>query len=161
LVVIAHSLGTVIASNYIYDLQSYPKKRLISAPVRRAMGRTPLDKGETLAGLYLMGSPLALWSLRYDDFGVPVRVPSPKLRSHYPRVKGEWIHFYDSSDIIGYPLKPINDAYNAQVTADRAVNVGSILTSWNPASHTEYWTDNDVTKPLAEGLARIWLQANA
>ena len=161
LVIIAHSLGTVIASNYIYDLQAYPKKRLIRAPVRRAMGRTPLDKGETLASLYLMGSPLALWSLRYDDFGVPITVPSPRLKTHHPRLKGEWVHFYDPSDIIGYPLKPVNAAYNAQVTQDRAVNAGSIFTSWNPASHIGYWTDNDVTKPLAEGLANLWLAANS
>src|SRR5688572_14306584 len=58
LVIIAHSLGTVIASNYLYDLLNYPKRRLIAAPVRRAMGRKLIDKGETFAALYTMGSPL-------------------------------------------------------------------------------------------------------
>ena len=157
---IAHSLGTVITSNYLYDLQVYPRRKLIAAPVRRAMGCTPIDKGETLAALYTMGSPLALWSLRYDDFGTPITVPSPKLNGHYPTVQGEWINFYDSSDIIGYPLKSINDAYGKRVTADKAVNVGNLLTSWNPASHLEYWTDNDVTIPIADGLARLWRQSN-
>ncbi len=160
LCIIAHSLGTVVASNYIYDLQVYPKKKLISALVRRAMGKTPLDKGQTLAGFYTLGSPLALWTLRYDDFGMPIVVPSPQLRSLHPDISGEWVNYYDNSDIIGYPLKAINDIYNARVTADKPVNVGNILTSWNPASHVAYWTDNDITNPLADSLAAIWRQAN-
>jgi len=160
LCVIAHSLGTVIASNYLYDLQVYPRKKLISAPVRRAMGKTPLDKGYTLAGLYTMGSPLALWTLRYDDFGMPIKVPSPRLTDIYPKIVGEWLNFYDTSDIIGYPLKEINDVYDQRISQDIAVNVGNIFTSWNPASHTGYWTDDDVTRPIADSLARVWRQAN-
>jgi hypothetical protein len=160
LVIIAHSLGSVIASNYLYDLQMSPKKKLIRAPVRRAMGRSALDKGETLAALFTLGSPLALWSMRYDGFGVPIDVPSPKLRMHYPRLSGEWLNLYDPSDVIGYPLGGLNSDY-AAVVHDKAVNAGSLLTSWNPASHIEYWTDNDVTVPIAESLARIWQQANA
>lgn len=160
LAIISHSLGTVIASNYIYDLQTNPKRRIITPAVRRAMGKTPLDKGETFAGLYTLGSPLALWSMRYDDFGVPISVPSPKLARFYPKLKGEWLNFYDPSDVIGYPLRGLNNAYARMVTADRSVNVGNILTSWNPASHVEYWTDNDVTIPIAESLARLWRQTN-
>jgi len=161
LVIISHSLGTVIASNFIYDLQTNPRKRLITPAIRRAMGKSPLDKGETLAALYTLGSPLALWSMRYDDFGVPVKIPSPKLASRYPKLKGEWVNFYDPSDVIGYPLRGLNNAYARMVAQDRSVNAGNLLTSWNPASHTQYWTDNDITKPIAESLARFWLQANA
>jgi len=160
LIIVSHSLGTVIASNYLYDLLSYPKKKLITAPVRRAMGRAPIDKGDTFAALYTMGSPIALWSMRYDDFGVPISVPSTKLRSYYPKIKGEWVNFYDPSDVIGYPLRGLNKDYAAMVTADKAVNAGNLLTSWNPASHVEYWTDNDITKPLADSLCRLWQQAN-
>jgi hypothetical protein len=64
LVVIAHSLGSVIASNYIYDLQDPGGKGLIAPSVRAKMGNTALERGETLAALYTLGSPIAFWSTR-------------------------------------------------------------------------------------------------
>lgn len=165
LVVIAHSLGTVIASNFLYDLQKQTenrRRRFLPAAVRQTMEATPLTWGETFTAFYTFGSPIALWSLRYREFGQPIRVPSPALAAHHPRLPAvaEWINFYDPDDIIGYPLKQLNEAYRAVVTEDRRVNVGGALSSWNPLSHNAYWTDNDVTKPIAAGLARLWLRAN-
>ncbi len=65
--------------------------------------------------------------------------------------------FADSmrDDILGYPLKPINPAYRRVVSRDITINVGGILSSWNPASHTKYWTDNDFTVPAAEFVGRL------
>ena len=121
---------------------------------------TPLENGETLTLMYTMGSPIAIWSLRYEDFGVPIPVPSPKLADHHPGLAGEWVNFYDPDDVIGYPLSTLNDAYGASVERDVAVNVGGPLSSWNPLSHVAYWTDGDVTKPIAESLARVWRDLN-
>ena len=73
---------------------------------------------------------------------------------------GAWLNFYDKDDVIGYPLKTLNAAYGKAVTQDHEINAGGPATSWSPASHLEYWTDNDVTKPIAESLAQVWLQAN-
>ena len=93
LCVIAHSLGTIIASNYLYDLEVDPFKRLISDEVRELMHDNPLEQGHTLALLYTLGSPLALWSLRYREFGRPVNVPSPHLAGLYPQISGEWVNY--------------------------------------------------------------------
>ena len=161
LCVIAHSLGSVIASNYIYDLQVDATRRIISDGVRQIIRNTPLERGETLTLFYTLGSPIAIWSLRYPDFGVPITVPSPKLAEHHPNLKGEWVNYYDEDDVIGYPLKTINDAYRGAITADREINAGGLLSSWNPASHLGYWTDNDVTKPIAESLAKTWRAVNS
>jgi hypothetical protein len=161
LCVIAHSLGTVIASNFIYDLQAHsPTKPLIAPRVLAKMDDTPLARGDTLTLLYTLGSPIALWSLRYPNFGRPIRVPAPKLANHYPNLAGGWINFYDSADVIGYPLKELNADYNAAVASDRAVNVGGLLTFWNPLSHTEYFEDGDVLGPIAQALARLWRSVN-
>ncbi len=73
---------------------------------------------------YTLGSPIALWSLRYRNFGKPIQVPSLKFGNHYRNLVGEWVNFYDKADIIGYPLKELNADYNAAVTSDRAVRVG-------------------------------------
>ena len=162
LCVLAHSLGTVIASNYFYDLAKQARKKLLGRKVLKEMDDTPLERGETLTCLYTFGSPIALWSLRYADFGSPIAVPSPKLTTHHPALApaAEWINFYDEDDVIGYPLRTLNDAYKAAVKADVQVNAGGLLSSWNPLSHNGYWTDNDVTAPIAAGLAKVWQRAN-
>lgn len=162
LVVISHSLGTIISSNYFYDL-SRPRPRL-AKKVRRQMNKpaTPLERGQTLAYFVTMGSPIALWSLRYDDFGRPLTMPPAALAQHHPKLVplAAWDNFYDPDDIIGYPLKSLNDTYAEVVTRDLTINAGGLLTSWNPASHVEYWTDDDVTVPVAERIAKLWRAAN-
>lgn len=160
LCVIAHSLGTVIASNYFYDLQASQrapsKKSLVPKSVQKISENTPLEDGETLTWLFTMGSPIAIWSLRYKDFGRPVQVPAPKLRKRFPQLRCGWANFYDEDDVIGYPLKTLNADYRKAILYDEEVNAGGLLSSWNPLSHNGYWTDNDVTKPIAEHLAQTW-----
>jgi hypothetical protein len=160
LAVIAHSLGTIIASNYFYDLQVRAEKNLLSEPVLAAKGDTPLENGETFSLLYTLGSPLAVWSLRYKDFGAPLVVPSTGLARHWPGITGEWVNYYDKNDVIGYPLKSINPAYDAAVKADQPVSVGNFFTTLTPLCHTQYWTDRSVTSPIAQALAGLWRQAN-
>jgi hypothetical protein len=161
LVVIAHSLGTVIASNYFYDLQKSPeriaahKSDLVPKTVRAKIGNTPLERGETLAWMFTMGSPIALWSLRYEhpDFGVPIQVPAPAFRNAHPGLRCGWINIFDEDDVIGYPLKPL---YGDAILQDKQVNAGGLLSSWNPLSHDGYWTDSDVTDEIAGELAAMW-----
>jgi len=83
LCIIAHSLGSVVISNFMWDLQVaagvHPRRaghEPVAEHVAAELGDTPLERGETLAWLYTLGSPLALWSQRYDEFGEPVAVPS-------------------------------------------------------------------------------------
>jgi pimeloyl-ACP methyl ester carboxylesterase len=161
LVVIAHSLGTVIASNYLYDLQESARRLaagrmdLVPASVRKRIGDTPLERGETLAWLFTMGSPIGIWSLRYEnpDFGVPIRVPAPAFARAHAGIRCGWINVYDEDDVIGYPLKGL---YPDAILADVRVNVGNLLSSWNPLSHNAYWADGDVTDRISDDLADFW-----
>ena len=157
LCIVAHSLGTVISSNYIYDLQ---KPRLISDQVRAEMNDTPLERGETLNLLYTLGSPIALWSLRYRDFGKPIAIPAPELTSHYTDLQCAWINYYDKDDLVGFPLRDLNEGYSRAVSADKQVNVGGMMESWNPLSHLGYLDDNDVIRPIAESLINTWKTVN-
>lgn len=156
LCIVGHSLGTIIASNYLWDLQHGG----ISEAVRSMMDGTLLEKGETLTSLYTMGSPLAVWSLRFKDFGVPITFPPADLIEPYGSAPAEWVNLYDQDDIIAYPLKCLNAAYEHNVTEDVAVNVGSVLTMWNPAAHVGYWTDGGVIRRISAGLARVWRSIN-
>ena len=150
LFIVSHSLGTVIASNYIYDLQA--QKAQID------IGDTPLERGETLVSFYTLASQIPFWSLRHPNFDRPIRVPSEKLTSHYSGLQGEWVNFFNKSDVMGYPLKSLNDAYGNAVTEDKEVNNGGLLESWNPLSHCGYWTNEKVIETIASGLYSILQQ---
>lgn len=152
LCIIGHSLGSAIASNYIWDLQN--------EHMHIEIGDTPLEQGETLALFYTFGSQIAFWRLRHTDFGTPVTIPSPKFSGHYPNFAGEWINFYDRDDVLGFPIKLINDKYKLAVKEDKEVNAGPLTTNWTPLSHNGYWTDDEVNKPIAETLARMWKSIN-
>ena len=107
-----------------------------------------------------MGSPIALWSLRYQEFGEPIRLPLAALARHHPGLKASWVNLYDADDVIGYPLRSLNEAYRDAVTEDRPVDVGSIFTRWNPFSHVGYWSNGKVADSIAGSLAEAWLQSS-
>jgi len=67
--------------------------------------------------------------------------------------KARWLNYYDKDEVLGYPLKPISQSYDALVNEDIEINVGGFGASFTPLSHTAYWTDNDFTKPVAKFLA--------
>lgn len=160
LCVVAHSLGTIVSSNFFYDIQVDAADSEAPATVRDHMQHSPLEGGETLTLFYTLGCPLPLWSLRHENFGFPINVPDPRLVRHYPSLWGEWLNIYDKDDVIGYPLKTLNDFYEMVVTDDIETNIGSMATSWNPLSHLDYWTDPDAVDPIAEGLIRVWRVVN-
>jgi pimeloyl-ACP methyl ester carboxylesterase len=154
LVVMAHSLGSVIMSNYIWDRQQRYRSGVY--------GRTSFERMETLAGLVTFGSSLPLFTLtRYPI--VSIRFPSRKLRRFFPvgtrsahiRSAAKWLNFFDADDILGYPLKPISPSYNRNVSRDIEINVGGILSSWNPISHSKYWLDKDFIKPASGVIADL------
>ena len=145
LVVIAHWLGTVMISNYIWDRQrGRDEKRY---------GATPFERMETLAGLVTMGSNIPLFTLGCNPI-TSIDFPSAELPERF-RKKAKWLNFYDADDVLGWPLKPLSLSYGDAVTEDVEVSVGNILTSWNPANHAAYWTHDSVIKPMAYLIASI------
>jgi predicted esterase len=136
LIVLGHSLGAHIISNYIWDIQN---NQAIVAP-----GPNPFERIETLRAMITFGCNIPLFTFALSDV-VPIRLPSG----------AQWFNYYDPDDVLSYPLKPISPGYHETVTEDIAVNVGNLLTSWNPFSHTGYWTDDDFTIPVAQFIARL------
>ncbi|MDM5200414.1 chemotaxis protein [Fictibacillus enclensis] len=158
LTVVSHSLGTVIASNYFYDLQYLQEK--IPDAIKQLKSDNPLENGETLANFYTLGTPMPLWSLRYNDFDKPIDVPSPQLKKHFPYLSGEWINYYDQDDVIAFPLKSLNEVYNRSVKKDIEVSSGNIFTSWSPFSHIFYFKTDKIIKEIALSLSEQWKKVN-
>jgi hypothetical protein len=146
LCVISHSLGTVIASDHFYDLQ----KRSRTGGVAAA---TPLERGETLTLFYTLGSPIALWMIRYPAFDEPIALPARTSSDPVLMGAAQWINFHDPDDIVAYPLRGLSDAYAEAVDEDRVVSVGPVLLSATPISHVYYWNEKSILRPIAARIA--------
>ena len=152
IVVMAHSLGAHIMSNYIWDRQNPRPDRDDS-----------LEDLPGLCSFLTFGCSISLFSLAFP-IARPITVPGPAIREPL-RTEARWLNFLDRDDVLGWPIRPLYEKNevaltNAQRrTVDRIeeheVNAGSLLKSWNPASHTEYWTDDDLTRPVAAHLRQL------
>ena len=140
LIVLAHSMGGHILSNYVWDAQK-----------SHDTGLPPFERMDWLSGIVTFGCNLPLFTFAYSQVE-PIQFPPSQLRPDL-KVKAKWLNFYDPDDILGYPLKPISESYREVVTRDIAINSGGLFSSWNPLSHNGYWTDNDFTKPVANLIA--------
>ncbi|OXL83975.1 hypothetical protein BCV73_13400 [Paenibacillus sp. SSG-1] len=155
LCIISHSLGTIIASNFIYDLQNgrLPSGKLASI----SEDPSALVRGDTLTHFYTMGSPIAIWTMRYNDFGKPISFPSPALLAE-GLPYGEWVNFYDKDDVIAYPLKRLSAEYDAAVTEDVEVRNPGFLASTPLNSHGGYYRSKTVIERIAKSLADLYDQ---
>jgi len=147
LVVMAHSLGGHIMSSYIYDLQKG------NASVQPGSG--DFQQMKTLTGMITFGSNIPFFTLAYRKADIhPISFPGEAL-TPAQKSRARWLNYYDPDDVLGYPLKAINQKYDQVVSRDIAINVGGILSSWNPMAHQKYWTDNDFTKPVTRFLQSL------
>lgn len=147
LIILASSLGTEIISNYIRDRQ------LHTSP--DPFGETPFERLETLTAIFMFGNNNAIYISAYKiDEVKPFQFPPEKLADKYLSI-AYWGNFYDKSDPLGYPLKPINKYYHDMVTEDVQINAGNILISWNPASHLGYWKSKKIRKRVAVYISKV------
>lgn len=136
LCLVSHSMGTIISSNFLWDV--YHSNFEASDGVRNMVNNLEL--------FYTLGSPLSLWSVRYTDGGMPLVLPSI----------AKWYNIYSSNDIIGSPLKLINSRYSDLLNLfDVEIEAGSWLTKWTPLSHNEYWYDNRIINHLVSNLVTL------
>ncbi len=161
LVIIAHSLGTIIASNYLYDLEYDAEKDypLIQKRTHEAMGDTPLEWGKTLSYLFTLGSPISMFSIVHEppDRGIPVTVPSRHSiykPSQFPRDAG-WYNYYDKHDIIGFPIGPLSKAYEDAIVMDEEIPVGGPVTGRTPLAHTAYFDSKDIVYRIGSRILAL------
>lgn len=142
--VVSHSLGTVVLSDYFYDKRETlkPENKLI------------------FSNFYTLGSPIALYANRFYNHKSPSQPFGAFKPEKVADPNGIWVNLFDEDDIVGYPIRPLNNHCKKVVTADLNVSVGSIFSGWNPLSHNAYWKDEDIGKIIAEKLAIDWLRVN-
>jgi hypothetical protein len=153
-VVLAHSLGGHIMSNYIWDRQHHAQPSAV-------LPKWPIP---TLAGLITFGCNIPLFALAFRD-AKPINLPGASITKPEVRDVVRWLNFLDQDDVLGWPLRPLytkdadglNDAQRITISKleDYEINVGGLLTGWNPASHDGYWEDDDFVEPVAEYFAQL------
>jgi hypothetical protein len=155
IVVLAHSLGGHIMSNYIWDRQHPSADQQVGQPL------APLP---TLAGLITFGCNIPLFALAYRD-AKPIDLPGVAISDPALMAAVRWLNFLDRDDVLGWPLRPLYEKDAADFSPgqrrtldhleDHEVSVGSLLTGWNPASHDYYWEDSGFVQRVAEYLKTI------
>ncbi len=148
LIIIAHSFGSVIASDYIWDRQQLDKDNSIDL-----MADNDFEKMRTLSGFFTFGSNIPLFTLGYHPLQA-IQFPPTHLPENHKK-KAKWYNFYDVDDVLGFPLKSLSDSYNEMVSDDVQVNVGNWLESWNPLCHFGYWKDEDCLNAIADFIADL------
>jgi hypothetical protein len=144
LVVLAHSLGGHIISNYVWDQQ-----KLNATP---SCPRDPFLAMETLAGLITFGCNIPLFTFAYDPVQ-PIRFPGHCLDEGLSRA-ARWLNVYAPADLLGYPLRPVQ-GYAAVVHEDKAMAVGPWYKRHTPLTHLEYWNDAAFQDYLARHIGEL------
>ncbi|MEL7673757.1 MAG: hypothetical protein AAGU78_08465 [Chloroflexota bacterium] len=148
LTIIGHSLGSVIASDYVWD-QTHGQTHCLDA------------HGLALVNMVLLGSPMALYALRRNAGGGPESIrESLSAPALIDPDGGWWLNLFDRQDALACPLEPV-DAYRRAGVIDCPVRAGSWLTGWNLGSHTGYWACRGVATIIGSKLAIDWARANS
>ncbi len=171
-VVIAQSLGGHVISNYIWDAQSDSRpngtectrgvwtKDEASDPTAAAAEEEDEGDRETdpveaflrlksLRFLYTTGCNIPIFVASFPESEI---VPITQNKWGYDF---KWKNFFDDDDVLGWPLKPLSDAYKDAVCFDKRINAGNLLVSWTPFSHGRYWTDNELLTELVADLESL------
>ncbi len=132
--ILAHSLGSIIAYDYLYDLfgKAPAKRRKV-----RGNGKPRLEH------FFTMGSPIALFLLRKSH----LMLESSRLSANPIGLRigrGKWINFWDRQDVVAYPLA----RFFPKVVTDRQVDTGSLIFN----SHLGYWHNREVAETVADTM---------
>lgn len=144
LVVLAHSLGGHIFSNFVWDQQRI--NQVEACPL------DPFLALETLSGLVTFGCNIPLFTFAYDPV-VPIRFPGHCLTDAVTK-QARWLNLYAPADPLGYPLRTLPN-YDTVVAEDRAMPVGPWYKRHTPLSHLGYWDDRRFQRYVAGYLQQL------
>ena len=142
-VIIAHSLGGQVISNYIWDSKK-GKKVWCHHPLEE-MSQDEVDflKLKTARLMLTTGCNIPLFVSGFRKI-VAFDRPNPQFA---------WWNYYDKDDVLGWPLKPLSCSYEELVN-DVQINAGGLF-SWTPLSHGGYWNKSRFPMIAAQHIRAI------
>ena len=182
LIFVGHSLGCHIVSSYAWDmnkLKQWTEDEIKAEPdiaIRQEWEKlrsaTPFRRLDTFAGFVTMGSNMPLFTFTFGParvFPITMVAPGDDLKPAFPGVAlpeqlrngARWLNFYSKRDLLGFPLKALNDAYNDEKRLHDIHVRTETLTSrtvpfWSHISaHINYWTNPDVLRGTANLIREV------
>jgi hypothetical protein len=144
-VIICHSLGAQVISNYFWDALNRSNAKVWDKNHNDFLPNIGDDK---IA--YLKGSRVKL--LFTTGCNVPLFLGGLSQRQCFdkPNPQFSWLNYFDADDWLGWPLNDLGPSY--QFVVDKCVQVGGIISGNTPWSHTQYWTDDKVYQPFGDHI---------
>jgi hypothetical protein len=183
LIFIGHSLGCHVISSYLWDLNKLTQRTELEIkqhddPDEQALwyelkDASPLRRLKTLAGMVTLGNNMPMFTFTFGPDAVypitaPVRLASGQIiEPAFPgaelpeplRKQARWLNYYSKTDLLGFPLKALNDDYrNAEKIFDICVRSESpwfIPYFWCLFAHIRYWTNRTVLHGTAQLIRDI------
>lgn len=154
IIILAHSLGCQIISNYLWDAQQTKATAGIwSVPLEDGVvegsPRDQFRRMRTVERFYTTGCNIPIFVAGHKT----IEAITP------PHQRFQWHNFFDEDDVLGWPLRPLSRSY-ARLVEDIAINaggglLGTLVKSWNPFSHGQYWTDFEVTRHITAAINQL------
>lgn len=134
-IIVAHSLGCQVISNYLWD--AYKGTHIFMRSDGIDPDRLAFLKLKSMRHLVSSGCNIPLF------VGGLVKPECFELPNHAMK----WHNYYDPHDVLGWPLRQLGDSF--RFIDDYPIDVGGLILSRTPLSHLKYWTDNNFVRPLA------------
>lgn len=151
LIVLAHSLGGHVMSNYMYDMAQgqalYP-------------AQSGFQAFQTLSSFVTFGCNIPVFSFNVPSQNVtPISYPGYSIAPKN-RARPWWYNVNAPTDVLGMALAPFAPAYSAMakddLLRDVSMDVGRPLVKRTPASHNAYWSDDKFHGLVAERMRQAF-----
>lgn len=143
LIVLCHSLGAYIMSNYIYDVQKHG-----------AQGDGDFMAFKTLRKLVTFGANIPVFMFAQKE---PIPIA---FHGTGPKPMPWWINMVSGGDPLGYPLGPLGGKYGDMVAQgeidDRRVYIGlPVISALFALDHNAYWRSRPLLEQVVSELRLI------
>jgi hypothetical protein len=144
--IIGHSLGSVIAYDFIFALMQ--RNKIFDFAGTPKLDETAINNWKhAFQNLYTMGSPIGLFMMRHRDLWQNdfAKLVNPVEKNSKLRF---WLNIWDKDDLVAYPLEKIFKNQDGKALTDVEVDTGMLM----PWAHTKYWEDAETARAIADTL---------
>jgi hypothetical protein len=160
---IGHSLGSIIAFDFLYDLLERDRLFLPNSDVASLESQQLIEEfaknkvrvQKNFRNLFTLGSMVGLFMMRsgklWQNEPAFTNLVNPIRQLSESEMSRSWVNFYDKEDVLAYPLENLFDLnpdnlYRA--IEDMEVQAGNLVYD----SHTNYWNNDKMAGKIASTL---------
>jgi len=136
-IIVAHSMGIIAISDYIYDLQ------------KKKHSEENYSEINNLKAMITFGCNIPLFEMGHLT---PISIKRPD--SDADKKEFFWKNFYSPFDVLGYRISRYYSNEPEFPINDEKVYAGGIFSMWNLMSHGAYWDDNTVNEFISKAVAK-------